>query len=79
MAALVAAGHKVGVMEQIESGEEAKKRGKNEMVRRKLVGVETPATALEPSGTDSVHLLSVLPVEAIGAAHVQPLLGDLFV
>ena len=60
------AGYKVGVMEQIETGEEAKKRDKNAIVRRKLVNVETPATALDPAGTDSVHLLSVLPVQATG-------------
>lgn len=60
------AGYKVGVMEQIETGEEAKKRDKNAIVRRKLVNVETPATALEPTSTESVHLLSVRPVQAIG-------------
>jgi DNA mismatch repair protein MutS len=66
IAALVAAGHKVGVMEQIETGAEAKKRDKNAIVRRQLVNVETPATALDPAGTDPVHLLSVLSIEAKG-------------
>lgn len=72
IAALVAAGHKVGVMEQIETGEEAKKRDKNAIVRRKLTNVQTPATAFEPDDTDSVHLLSVLPVKATGVTTLPP-------
>lgn len=67
LAALVAAGYKVGVIEQIETGEEAKKRDPKAIVRRKLTSVETPATPLDPAGTDSVHLLSVVPVQATGA------------
>ncbi|GAB4839197.1 DNA mismatch repair protein msh7 [Ancistrocladus abbreviatus] len=56
---LVARGYKVGRMEQLETSQQAKARGANSVIRRKLVNVITPSTTDENIGPDAVHLLAV--------------------
>ncbi|KAL2605846.1 hypothetical protein AAZV13_09G150300 [Glycine max] len=57
---LVACGYKVGRVEQLETSEEAKARGANSVIRRKLVQVVTPSTNVDGNiGPDAVHLLSI--------------------
>jgi DNA mismatch repair ATPase MutS len=54
------AGYKVGVIEQ-ESGssQAASSKGKSKLVMRRLVGVQSPATMLDPTGHNPVHLLAL--------------------
>ncbi|GAB2292219.1 DNA mismatch repair protein msh7 [Dionaea muscipula] len=56
---LVARGYKVGRMEQLETSEQAKARGANSVIQRKLVNVCTPSTTDENMGPGAVHLLAV--------------------
>ncbi|KAL6848057.1 hypothetical protein ACP4OV_022185 [Aristida adscensionis] len=57
---LVARGYKVGRIEQMESANQAKARGSNSVIERKLVHVSTPATAADSNiGADAVHLLAL--------------------
>ncbi|KAL9261155.1 DNA mismatch repair protein MSH7-like protein, partial [Drosera capensis] len=56
---LVARGYKVGRIEQLETSEEAKARGANSVIRRKLVNVCTSSTTDSNIGPDAVHLLAV--------------------
>ncbi|KAK7380013.1 hypothetical protein VNO78_32344 [Psophocarpus tetragonolobus] len=57
---LVARGYKVGRVEQLETSEEAKARGANSVVKRKLVQVVTPSTNVDGNiGPDAVHLLTI--------------------
>ncbi|KAK8914031.1 DNA mismatch repair protein MSH7 [Platanthera zijinensis] len=57
---LIARGYKVGRMEQVETSEQAKARGKNSVIERKLVHVATPSTVVGGSmGPDAVHLLAL--------------------
>ncbi|XP_020582500.1 DNA mismatch repair protein MSH7 isoform X2 [Phalaenopsis equestris] len=57
---LVARGYKVGRMEQVETSDQAKARGKNSVIERKLVLMATPSTAIDGSmGPDAVHLLAL--------------------
>ncbi|GMH18025.1 hypothetical protein Nepgr_019866 [Nepenthes gracilis] len=56
---LVARGYKVGRMEQLETSEQAKARGANSVIPRKLVHVVTPSTTDENIGPDAVHLLAI--------------------
>ncbi|KAK7271285.1 hypothetical protein RJT34_27060 [Clitoria ternatea] len=57
---LVARGYKVGRVEQLETSEEAKARGPNSVVQRKLVQVVTPSTTVDVNiGPDAVHLLAI--------------------
>ncbi|KAL3009441.1 hypothetical protein AAZX31_07G083700 [Glycine max] len=57
---LVARGYKVGRVEQLETSGEAKSRGANSVVRRKLVQVLTPSTNVDGNiGPDAVHLLAI--------------------
>ncbi|GMI97714.1 MUTS homolog 7, ARABIDOPSIS THALIANA MUTS HOMOLOG 7, MUTS HOMOLOG 6-2 [Hibiscus trionum] len=57
---LVARGYKVGRMEQLETSEQAKARGANSVIRRKLVEVITPSTTVDGNiGPDAVHLLAI--------------------
>lgn len=44
---LIGAGHKVAICEQMESPEEAKKRGYKAVVRREVVRIVTPGTLIE--------------------------------
>ena len=50
---LIRAGHRVAVCEQTEDPEEARKRGKNSVVRREVVRVVTPGTLTEDSLLDA--------------------------
>lgn len=60
---LVARGYKVGRIEQTESANQAKARGSNSVIERKLVHVSTPSTAADNNiGTDAVHLLALKEV-----------------
>ncbi|TKY44657.1 DNA mismatch repair protein MSH7 [Spatholobus suberectus] len=57
---LVARGYKVGRVEQLETSAEAKARGANSVVRRKLIQVVTPSTNVDSNiGPDAVHLLAI--------------------
>ncbi|KAL5572686.1 hypothetical protein UlMin_022283 [Ulmus minor] len=57
---LVARGYKVGRIEQLESSGEAKARGANSVISRKLVQVVSPSTATDGNlGPDAVHLLAI--------------------
>ncbi|XP_025817755.1 DNA mismatch repair protein MSH7 [Panicum hallii] len=60
---LVARGYKVGRIEQMESANQAKARGSNSVIERKLLHVSTPSTAVDSNiGTDAVHLLALKEV-----------------
>nr|CAB3471982.1 unnamed protein product [Digitaria exilis] len=60
---LVARGYKVGRIEQMESANQAKARGSNSVIKRKLLHVATPSTAADSNiGTDAVHLLALKEV-----------------
>jgi DNA mismatch repair protein MSH6 len=57
---LLARGYKVGRIEQMESADQAKSRGSNSVILRKLVHVSTPSTVGDSNiGADAVHLLSL--------------------
>ncbi|KAJ1419832.1 P-loop containing nucleoside triphosphate hydrolase [Sesbania bispinosa] len=57
---LVARGYKVGRVEQLETAEEAKARGANSVIRRKLIQVVTPSTTVDGNiGPDANHLLAI--------------------
>ncbi|XP_024641259.1 DNA mismatch repair protein MSH7 isoform X2 [Medicago truncatula] len=57
---LVARGYKVGRVEQLETSEEAKARGANSVIQRKLVQVVTPSTNVDGNiGPDANHLLAI--------------------
>ncbi|KAM0829156.1 hypothetical protein ACQ4PT_067060 [Festuca glaucescens] len=60
---LLARGYKVGRIEQMESAVQAKARGPNSVIERKLVHVSTPSTAADSNiGADAVHLLALKEV-----------------
>ncbi|XP_062200486.1 DNA mismatch repair protein MSH7 [Phragmites australis] len=60
---LVARGYKVGRIEQMESADQAKARGSNTVIERKLVQVCTPSTVADSNiGPDAVHLLALKEV-----------------
>lgn len=60
---LLARGYKVGRIEQMESAVQAKARGPNSRIDRKLVNVSTPSTAADSNiGADAVHLLALKEV-----------------
>ncbi|CAL0323980.1 unnamed protein product [Lupinus luteus] len=57
---LVARGYKVGRVEQLETSEEAKARGANSVIMRKLAQVVTPSTSVDGDiGPDTNHLLTI--------------------
>lgn len=57
---LVARGYKVGRVEQLETSDQAKSRGANSVIQRKLVQVVTPSTTTDHNmGPDAVHLLAI--------------------
>uniref|UniRef100_A0A803NYY0 DNA mismatch repair proteins mutS family domain-containing protein n=1 Tax=Cannabis sativa TaxID=3483 RepID=A0A803NYY0_CANSA len=57
---LVARGHKVGRIEQLETSGESKARGSTSVISRKLVQVFSPSTATDCNiGPDAVHLLAI--------------------
>ncbi|OMO58071.1 hypothetical protein COLO4_34897 [Corchorus olitorius] len=52
--------YKVGRIEQLETSEQAKARGANSVIQRKLVQVITPSTTVDGNiGPDAVHLLAI--------------------
>ncbi|KAI5005350.1 hypothetical protein ZWY2020_032593 [Hordeum vulgare] len=60
---LLARGYKVGRIEQMESAAQAKVRGPNSVIERKLAHVSTPSTAADSNiGPDAVHLLALKEV-----------------
>ncbi|XP_010527197.1 PREDICTED: DNA mismatch repair protein MSH7 [Tarenaya hassleriana] len=76
---LVARGYKVGRMEQLETSEQAKARGANSIIPRKLVQVVTPSTASEGNiGPDAVHLLAIKEVQ-VGIENSSTVYGFAFV
>ncbi|KFK39755.1 hypothetical protein AALP_AA3G283400 [Arabis alpina] len=61
---LVARGYKVGRIEQLETADQAKARGANTIIPRKLVQVFTPSTTIEGNiGPDAVHLLAIKEIK----------------
>ncbi|XP_019092698.1 PREDICTED: DNA mismatch repair protein MSH7 isoform X2 [Camelina sativa] len=61
---LLARGYKVGRIEQLETSDQAKARGANTIIPRKLVQVLTPSTACEGNiGPDAVHLLAIKEIK----------------
>ncbi|KAL9292584.1 DNA mismatch repair protein MSH7 [Arabidopsis thaliana] len=61
---LLARGYKVGRIEQLETSDQAKARGANTIIPRKLVQVLTPSTASEGNiGPDAVHLLAIKEIK----------------
>ncbi|CAH8326703.1 unnamed protein product [Eruca vesicaria subsp. sativa] len=61
---LLARGYKVGRIEQLETSDQAKARGANTIIPRKLVQVLTPSTSSEGNlGPDPVHLLAIKEVK----------------
>ncbi|WCJ42434.1 DNA mismatch repair protein MSH7 [Euphorbia peplus] len=57
---LVARGYKVGRIEQLETSDQAKARGGNTVIQRKLIQVTTPSTVTDGNiGPDAVHLLAI--------------------
>ncbi|KAL1190540.1 DNA mismatch repair protein MSH7 [Cardamine amara subsp. amara] len=61
---LLARGYKVGRIEQLETSDQAKARGANTIIPRKLVQVLTPSTANEGNiGPDAVHLLAIKEIK----------------
>ncbi|KAJ6362515.1 hypothetical protein OIU78_002839 [Salix suchowensis] len=57
---LVACGYKVGRVEQLETSDQAKSRGANSVIQRKLVQVVTPSTTTDRNmGPDAVYLLAI--------------------
>eukprot|EP00884_Botryococcus_braunii_P000476 jgi/Botrbrau1/10429/Bobra.0133s0036.1 len=64
VARLVAAGYKVGRLEQMETAAEAKaKRGPKACIRRELTRIHTPATATGLVAADAVHLMALCEEE----------------
>ncbi len=53
LAKLIRAGHKVAICEQMESPEEAKKRGSKSVVKREIIRTVTPGTIVEDALLDS--------------------------
>ena len=61
------AGYKVGVIEQLETAAEAKKRdAKKALVRRELTAIETVATNASPVGYEAVFLLCINTIGTTG-------------
>ena len=63
---LIASGHKIAICEQLESPEEAKKRGYKEIVRRDVVRIVTPGTITEETllAPTTAHYLAALSLKA---------------
>lgn len=59
---LIASGHKIAICEQMETPEEAKKRGYKEVVKREVVRVVTPGTITEEAllAPQQAHYLAAL-------------------
>lgn len=69
LAKLIRAGYKVAICEQMESPEEAKKRGSKSVVKREIIRTVTPGTIVEDSLLDSRanNFLAALAVLRDGA------------
>jgi DNA mismatch repair protein MutS len=60
---LIASGHKIAICEQLETPEEAKKRGYKAVIRRDVVRIVTPGTVTEEAllaPSESCHLAALL-------------------
>jgi DNA mismatch repair protein MutS len=70
LARLIKSGHRVAVCEQLESPEEAKKRGYKAVVKRDVVRIVTPGTLTEDSLLDarSANILCAVTVSASGVS-----------
>lgn len=64
---LIASDHKIAICEQLETPEEAKKRGYKEVVRRDVVRIVTPGTVTEEAllAPTATHYLAALVLGAI--------------
>ena len=67
---LIASGLKIAICEQLETPEEAKKRGYKEVVRRDVVRIVTPGTITEESllAPSNAHYLAALALGAQACA-----------
>ncbi len=85
LAKLIRAGFKVAICEQMESPEEAKKRGSKSVVRREIIRTVTPGTIIEDALLDSCanNFLAALSVlrggEEAAIAWTDVSTGELFV
>jgi DNA mismatch repair protein MutS len=84
LARLVKKGFKVAICEQVESPEEAKKRGVRALVRRDIVRVVTPGTLteealLDPARNNFLGALAVLGGAEAALAWADISTGELFV
>lgn len=62
----------MGVIEQLQTKAEAQKAGaKNGVIKRQLTTVSAPATQLEPSQDNAVHLLALHATGFTGAGTVR--------
>lgn len=72
---LVNAGYRIAICEQVETPEEAKKRGNNGPIKREIVRIVTSGTLIEDSMLTSKNnnfLLSIVPnKDMIGCAYVD--------
>ena len=68
LARLIKAGHRVAVCEQLETPEEAKKRGYKSIVKRDVVRIVTPGTLTEDSLLDarSPNILAAIGFSTAG-------------
>ena len=77
---LIASGLKIGICEQMETPEEAKKRGHKEVVRRDIVRIVTPGTITEETllTSNQAHYLASLAVlnEAVALAWLELTTGE---
>ncbi len=80
---LIKNGHSVAICEQLESPEEARKRGPKAVVRREVIRILTPGTLLEDSLLDAKDLNYLCCIHkyknSFGLAWVEISLGDFYV
>ncbi|MES2985481.1 MAG: DNA mismatch repair protein MutS [Pseudomonadota bacterium] len=77
---LIASGHKIAICEQMETPEDAKKRGYKEIVRRDVVRIVTPGTITEETllAPTSAHYLAAVSLapSAIALAWLELTTGE---
>lgn len=89
LARLVKCGYKVAICEQIESPEEARKRGYKEIVKREITRIVTPGTIIEDAllSKENNFLMAVVPemtkkngqLKMVSFATIDISTGDFFV
>lgn len=80
---LLKQGHKIAICEQVETPEEAKKRGGKSIVRREVVRIFTPGTVIEdaflPSAHNNFYVALTIQNQHASVAAVDLSTGDFFV